>query len=150
MINAEQLFLEGVTLYNKELFWDAIESFQGSIDEGINDQLLDDCYLNIAICYMRLSLFQEAKQFFEKTIEVSSKGDDTINFDKNITGKSSSRALLGLIRVDLADGNLKEAEIKLGQLEGDESCVLIEGIEITFYELASEEIEIVKKNTAVE
>tara|TARA_Y100000588_G_C14266394_1_gene930107 strand:- start:1861 stop:2313 length:453 start_codon:yes stop_codon:yes gene_type:complete len=150
MINAEQLFLDGVTLYNKELFWDAIESFQESIDEGINDQLLDDCYLNIAICYMRLSLFQEAKQFFEKTIEVSSKGDDTINFDKNITGKSSSRALLGLIRVDLADGNLKEAEKKLGRLEGDESSVLIEGIEISFYELASEEIEIVKKNTAGE
>ena len=70
MTNAEQLFLEGVTLYNKELFWDAIESFQGSIDEGINDQLLDDCYLNIAISYMRLSLFKEAKQFFEKTIEL--------------------------------------------------------------------------------
>ena len=150
MINAEQLFLDGVTLYNKELFWDAIESFQESIDEGINDQLLDDCYLNIAICFMRLSLFQEAKQFFEKTIEVSSKGDDSINFDKTITGKSSSRALLGLIRVDLADGNLKEAEIKLGQLEGDESSVSIEGIEKSFYELASEEIELVKKNATAE
>ena len=99
---------------------------------------------------MRLSLFQEAKRFFEKTIEVASKGDDSINFDKTITGKSSSRALLGLIRVDLADGNLKEAEIKLGQLEGDESCVLIEGIEKSFYELASEEIELVKKNTTAE
>jgi len=99
---------------------------------------------------MRLSLFQEAKQFFEKTIEVSSKGDDSINFDKTITGKSSSRALLGLIRVDLADGKLKEAEIKLGQLEGDESSVSIEGIEKSFYELAFEEIEHVKKNTTAD
>ena len=52
--------------------------------------------------------------------------------------------------MDLADGNLKEAEIKLGQLEGDESRVLIEGIEKSFYELASEEIELIKKNTATE
>ena len=144
MINAEQLFLDGVSLYNKDLFWDAIESFHGSIDEGINEQLLDDCYLNIAICYMRLSLFQEAKKFFEKTIEVSSRGDDAINFDKAITGKSSSRAILGLIRVDLADGNLKEAEIKLGQLEDDESSVIIDGVKKSFYELAFEEIQNIK------
>jgi len=146
MINAEKLFLEGVTLYNKELFWDAIESFQESIDNGINNQLLDDCYLNIAICYMRLSLFQEAKKFFEKTIEVSIDGDDAINFDENITGKSSSRAILGLIRVDLADGNIKDAEAKLTKLESDESHVIIEGIEISFYELALEEIGQAKKS----
>ena len=95
---------------------------------------------------MRLSLFQEAKNFFEKTIEVSIDGDDAINFDENITGKSSSRAILGLIRVDLADGNIKDAEAKLTKLESDESHVIIEGIEISFYELASEEIDQAKKS----
>ena len=101
MNSSELQFFEAVKLFNEELYWDSIETFQNSLSDGLEDRYVDDCFLNIAICYMKLKLFREAEEFFLKAISTSEITGDKIDFEGPIYGKTSDRARLGLIRIEL-------------------------------------------------
>jgi len=139
---SEKLFLDGVTLFKDQLLWDAIEAFEDSIANGLKESLIDDCYLNIAICYMQLNLFKEAEGFFKKVLLVAESGNDHVDTEGLISGKTSSRAILGLIRINIADNDIEKARENLMALEEDEqSHMTVDGKTKTLHEVAKEEIE---------
>lgn len=141
MNDSEVHFFEAVKLFNEELYWDAIETFQNSLSEGLEDKYVDDCFLNIAICYMQLKLFNEAEEFFLKAMSSAEQSGDQIDFEGPIYGKTSDRAKLGLIRIALVQKNLQTAEKFLAELENSESYIEVEGNKISMYEAAENEIQ---------
>jgi len=146
MNDSEVHFFEAVKLFNEELYWDAIETFQNSLSEGLEDKYVDDCFLNIAICYMQLKLFNEAEEFFLKAMSSAEQSGDQIDFEGPIYGKTSDRAKLGLIRIALVQKNLQTAEKFLAELENSESYIEVEGNKISMYEAAENEIQKAKSS----
>ena len=96
MNNTDIKFIEAVKLFNDGFYWDSIEAFQDSLSSGLEDRYVDDCFLNIAICYMKLNLFNESKENFLKAISASETSGDKIDFEGPIFGKTSDRANLAL------------------------------------------------------
>ena len=133
-------------MFNEELYWDAIETFQNSLSEGLEDRYVDDCFLNIAICYMQLKLFNEAEEFFLKAMSSAEQSGDQIDFEGPIYGKTSDRAKLGLIRIALVQKNLQKAEKLLAELKNSESFIEVEGNKISMYEAAENEIQKAKSS----
>ena len=146
MNDSEVHFFEAVKLFNEEFYWDAIETFQNSLSEGLEDRYVDDCYLNIAICYVQLKLFNEAEEFFLKAMSSAGQSGDQIDFEGPIYGKTSDRAKLGLIRVALVQKNLKAAEKFLVELENTDSYIEVGGNKISMYEAAENEIQKAKSS----
>ena len=146
MNDNEVHFFEAVKLFNEELYWDAIETFQNSLLEGLEDRYVDDCFLNIALCYMKLKLFNEAEEFFLKAMASAEETGDQIDFEGPIYGKTSDRAKLGLIRISLVQKNLQAAEKFLAELENSESYIEVGGNKISMYEAAESEIEKAKSS----
>jgi len=146
MNDSEVHFFEAVKLFNEELYWDAIETFQNSLSEGLEDRYVDDCFLNIAICYMQLKLFNEAEEFFLKAMSSAEQSGDQIDFEGPIYGKTSDRAKLGLIRIALVQKNLQKAENLLAELKNSESFIEVEGNKISMYEAAENEIQKAKSS----
>ena len=137
-------FFEAVKLYNEGFFWDAIEAFQQSLSDGLEDNYVDDCFLNIAVCYMQLHLFDEAAEFFKKAIDAAQSSGDKIDFQGPIYGKTSDRAKLGLARISLAKNDLNGALTILKQLEDSESYIEIDDEKILMYDICAQEIESAK------
>tara|TARA_B100000575_G_scaffold128973_1_gene102742 strand:- start:312 stop:761 length:450 start_codon:yes stop_codon:yes gene_type:complete len=149
MNEADLKFFEAVKLFNESLFWDSIEAFQDSLSGGLEDKYVDDCFLNIAICYMKLNLFNEAEEYFLKAIEsTKTSSGDQIDFEGPIYGKTSDRAKLGLLRVSLARKDIKSAETILNELDGTDSYIEINGEKVSMHQLAINEIDLVKKSSA--
>ncbi|MDC0073092.1 hypothetical protein OAK06_07945 [Gammaproteobacteria bacterium] len=146
MNDNELHFFEAVKLFNEELYWDAIETFQNSLAEGLEDRYVDDCFLNIAICYMQLKLFNEAEVFFLKAISSADQSGDQIDFEGPIYGKTSDRAKLGLIRIALVQKNLQKAEEFLTELKNSDSYIEVEGNKILMFEAAQSEIQKAKSS----
>tara|TARA_B100001540_G_scaffold299542_1_gene304139 strand:- start:600 stop:1046 length:447 start_codon:yes stop_codon:yes gene_type:complete len=146
MNESELHFFEAVKLFNEELYWDAIELFQNSLSEGLEDRYVDDCFLNIAICYMQLKLFNEAEEFFLKAISSADQSGDKIDFEGPIYGKTSDRAKLGLIRISLIQKNLQKAEDLLSELKESDSYIEVDGSKISMYQAAESEIEKAKSS----
>lgn len=146
MNDSEVHFFEAVKLFNEEFYWDAIETFQNSLSEGLEDRYVDDCFLNIAICYMQLKLFNEAEEFFLKAMSSAEQSGDQIDFEGPIYGKTSDRAKLGLIRVALVQKNLQAAEKFLVELENTDSYIEVGGNKISMYEAAESEIQKAKSS----
>ena len=146
MNDSEVHFFEAVKLFNEELYWDAIETFQNSLSEGLEDRYVDDCFLNIAICYMQLKLFKEAEEFFLKAMSSAEQSGDQIDFEGPIYGKTSDRAKLGLIRIALVQKNLQTAEKYLAELENSDSYIEVGGNKISMYEAAEAEIQKAKSS----
>ncbi len=146
MNNTDIKFLEAVKFFNEELYWDSIEAFQESLANGLEDKYVDDCYLNIGICYMKLNLFRESEENFLKAISASQTSGDKIDFEGPIYGKTSDRAKLGLIRVSLANKNIENAEGLLKELKESDSYIQVDNEKIMMFDVASKEIAIAKKN----
>ena len=146
MNSSELQFFEAVKLFNEELYWDSIETFQNSLSDGLEDRYVDDCFLNIAICYMKLKLFREAEEFFLKAISTSEITGDKIDFEGPIYGKTSDRARLGLIRIELVRKNLETAEKFLEELRDSESYIEISGEKVSMFEIGSSEIQKAKSS----
>ena len=146
MNDNELHFFEAVKLFNEELYWDAIETFQNSLAEGLEDRYVDDCFLNIAICYMQLKLFNEAEVFFLKAISSADQSGDQIDFEGPIYGKTSDRAKLGLIRIALVQKNLQKAEEFLTELRNSDSYIEVGGNKILMFEAAESEIQKAKSS----
>ena len=145
MNEAKLKFLDGVKLFNEDLYWDSIEAFQESLSDGLEDRYVDDCFLNIAICCMQLNLFNEAKDNFLKAIDATKNSEDRIDFEGPLLGKTSDRAKLGFIRVSLANKDIAVAEILLKELESSESFVEIDDKKVSMYELAVSELKLAKE-----
>ena len=146
MNNSELQFFEAVKLFNEELYWDAIETFQNSLSEGLEDKYVDDCFLNIAICYMKLKLFKEAEEFFLKTVSTAEITGDKIDFEGPIYGKTSDRSRLGLIRIALVKKDLKAAEEILEELKNSESYIEVSGEQVSMFDIGNNEIEKAKSS----
>ena len=147
MIESQIRFLDGVKLYNENLFWDAIEKFQDSLSIGLEEKFVDDCFLNIAICYMQLSLFNEAKEFFLKAIEATKISGDRVDIEGSVVGKTSDRAKLGLIRICLAHNDIQSAEKLFEDLDNTESYIEINNENVSMHQLALNEINLIKNKT---
>jgi len=137
-------FFEAVKLFNESLYWDAIESFQDSLSFGLEDKYVDDCFLNIAVCYMQLKLFNDAEEFFIKAIDAAETSGDRIDFEGPIYGKTSDRAYLGLARIALVRKEFNNAENFLEKLKDSDSYIEINGDKVLMYEICSQEINKVK------
>ncbi len=141
MNSSELQFFEAIKLFNEELYWDSIEAFQEGLSEGLEDKYVDDCFLNIAICYMKLMLFEEAQEYFLKAISASAVTGDKIDFEGPIYGKTSDRARLGLIRIALVKKDLKAAEKVLEELRNTESYIEVNEEKVMMYDIGKDEIE---------
>jgi tetratricopeptide (TPR) repeat protein len=144
MNNSELQFFEAVKLFNEELYWDSIEIFQSSLSDGLEDKYIDDCFVNIAICYMKLKLFKEAEGFFLQAISASKITGDKIDFEGPIYGKTSDRARLGLIRIELVKKNLEAAEKILEELKDSDSYIEVSGNKISMFDIGNSEIKTAK------
>tara|TARA_B100000214_G_C23945948_1_gene618008 strand:- start:1233 stop:1679 length:447 start_codon:yes stop_codon:yes gene_type:complete len=140
MNTSDLKFLEAVKLFNDEFYWDAIEAFQESLSDGLEDKYVDDCFLNIAVCYMQLKLFNDAEEYFLKAIDAAVISGDRIDFEGPIYGKTSDRAYLGLVRIALVKNEFESAENILKKLEGSDSYVEVNDEKILMYEICSQEI----------
>jgi len=134
-------FFEAVKLFNETLYWDAIEAFQDSLSFGLEDKYVDDCFLNIAICYMQLKLFNDAEEFFVKAIDATVTSGDHIDFEGPVYGKTSDRAYLGLVRIALVRKEFENAENLLEKLKDSDSYIEINGNKVLMYEISSQEID---------
>ena len=137
-------FFEAVQLFNDGFYWDAIEAFQDSLSDGLEDLYVDDCFLNIAVCYMSLKLFNEAEVYFLRAIDAGSTSGDQIDYEGPICGKTSDRAYLGLARIALVRNEFADAANILEKLKGTESYIEINGEKISMYDICSEEVTRVK------
>ena len=136
--NALEIFSEGTALFASEFFWEAIEKFE-LVVESKSREYADDAMLNQAICYMRLGLYQEAKDKFLPVYKMEI-GDNSFEGADEIIGTPSERATLGLFRIALAESDLDSAERYLDELRAVQaSGVESEGTFSSFYEIASEE-----------
>ena len=144
MNTSDLKFFEAVKLFNEEFYWDAIEAFQESLSDGLEDKYVDDCFLNIAVCYMQLKLFNNAEEFFLKAIDAAATSGDRIDFEGPIYGKTSDRAILGLVRIALVRNEFDNAETLLEKLKGSDSYVEVNGDKVLMYEICSQEINKVK------
>ena len=138
-------FLEAVKLFNENFFWDAIELFQDALSDGLEDKFVDDCFLNIAICYMQLNLFNEAQEFFLKAIDSSKIYGDKIDSEGAVYGKTSDRAKLGLIRILLAKNDVESAKEILDELKDSETYIEIDNKKVSLHSIAFAEINLAKK-----
>ncbi len=138
-------FLEAVKLFNENFFWDAIELFQDALSDGLEDKFVDDCFLNIAICYMQLNLFNEAQEFFLKAIDSSKIYGDKIDSEGAVYGKTSDRAKLGLIRILLAKNDVESAKEILDELKDSETYIEIDNKKESLHSIAFAEINLAKK-----
>ncbi len=146
MNNSEVRFFEAIKLYNDEFYWDSIEAFQQSLSDGLEDRYVDDCFMNIAVCYMKLKLFNEAEEFFLKAIEAGMSSDDNIDFEGPIYGKTSDRAMLGLVRISLVRDDINQAQKFLKKLSSSDSYIEINDEKIPMKEICKAEIEKYKKS----
>lgn len=140
MKNSETLFLTGVSLFGDELYWDAIEAFEDAIKEGLPWHLIDDGYLNIAVSYMKLSLYDEARRFFLKVLDENLDHDDSADHAGGFIGSTRARARLGLMRICLVQREYSQAKEWLETLKDDDSHFLIEGEPISLFKVGAAEL----------
>ena len=145
MKNSELKFFEAIKLFNDEFYWDSIESFQESLSEGLAGEYIDDCFMNIAISFMKLKLFNEAEEYFNKAISAASENGDQIDTDGAIIGKTTDRAYLGLARICLIKKDYENAIELMNKLKGTNSYILINDEKVSMYDICKEEIEHVLK-----
>ena len=141
MNNSELKFFEAIKLFNDEFYWDSIETFQESIADGLEDKYVDDCFMNIAVCYMRLKLFNDAEEFFLRAIDAGIHSDNNIDFEGPIYGKTSDRALLGLVRIALVRNDIDKAMQLLEKLKSSESYIEVNGVKVSMEDICKDEIE---------
>lgn len=145
MNTSDLKFFEAVKLFNEHFYWDAIEAFQESLSDGLEDKYVDDCFLNIAVCYMQLKLFNDAEGFFLKAIDATTTSGDNIDFEGPIYGKTSDRAYLGLVRIALVRNEFDDADNLLEKLKDSESYIEVNGEKVLMYEICKNEINQVKE-----
>lgn len=145
MNTSDLKFFEAVKLFNEHFYWDAIEAFQESLSDGLEDKYVDDCFLNIAVCYMQLKLFNDAEEFFLKAIDATTTSGDNIDFEGPIYGKTSDRAYLGLVRIALVRNEFDHADDLLEKLKDSESYIEVNGEKVLMYEICKNEISQVKE-----
>lgn len=97
MKNENELFIEALTFIESELYFDAINSFKIICKNFEKSDLVDDCYLNIGICYMKLNLFDTAIENFN--IVINEYPDSKLtSISSNIEeGFSPAKAYYGII-----------------------------------------------------
>jgi tetratricopeptide (TPR) repeat protein len=138
------LFRKGIELFEAELYWEAIDCFKTITSLHPEEPLLDDVYVNIAVCYMHLNLFEEAHEWFVPVYE-QKVGDGRFEDGGNNVGTTRARAALGLIRISLAQENMDKAESFLLELENDKSGFVSEDGITTFLEVAQDEMALFEK-----
>jgi len=138
------LFRKGIELSQAELHWEAIDCFKKINELHPRDPILDDVYLNIAICYMHLNLCEEAKDWFMPVYE-GKVGDGFFEDGGNNIGSTKARAVLGLVRVNLFLKDFENANSLLRELENDNSGFRVGDTITTFYDVASEEVKVFTK-----
>ena len=65
-------------------------------------------------------------------------------YKRQIYGKTSDRAILGLVRIALVRNEFDNAETLLEKLKGSDSYVEVNGDKVLMYEICSQEINKVK------
>ena len=89
---------------------------------------------------MQLKLFNDAEEFFLKAIDAAATSGDRIDFEGPIYGKTSDRALLGLVRIALVRNKFDNAETLLEKLKDSDSYIEVNGDKVLMYEICSQEI----------
>lgn len=128
-----------IELFNKNLFWDAIELFEDINSQNCPENIKDDIILNIAICYLRLGVIEEARKRF-LAICNGHVGDGFFDVGENNVGKTTDRALLGLFRISLVENDVVTAKKLISKLENEESGLILEGEFTSFYQIALTEL----------
>ena len=140
MNDFDSAFQEAVSLFNQELFWEAIDIFKEMESKFENSESTDDLHINIAVTYMMLGLYEEAEEYFLPVYR-EELGNGEFAGGGNNFGRTRSRAILGLIRICLAKGELDEAQSYFAELNNDDASGLIENdTRILFREIAKTEI----------
>jgi tetratricopeptide (TPR) repeat protein len=138
------LFKKGAELFEAELYWEAIDCFKALTELHPKEPLLDDVYLNLAVCYVKLNLFHEAREFFLPVYKEEI-GDGFFEAGGNNYGSTRARATLGLIRISIALNKIEQAEKLLEELRGNESGIEEGNQRISFFEIGLQEISFFKK-----
>ena len=147
MNNSTELLRNGAVFFRDELYWEAADCFKKIIDSGENESILDDAYLNLAICYMKLNLFHEAAEFFLPVYR-KEVGDGVFQNDSNNYGETSARAALGLVRISLALDDIKQAQMLIDELETTQAGFIKDEVRTSYFEVAKSELEYFSRSLA--
>lgn len=136
------LFAEGITLIADEFYVDAIKKFNELIEKYPKNELADDALYNVSRSYFELNQFDIA---LEKIKELEEKYPNAVinsSLNDEEGGKTMAKAkylelncLLGLNR--MADAQRVAQELE----DYDDSYVKINGVKITFKDLAKTAID---------
>lgn len=132
-----EMFTKALKHAQDEFYLDAISELKELIVNYPDSELVDDALYDLGLCYFNLNQFEQAIiQFY---LVMSNYPDATISIlsSGNEYGKTSSKAMYGIINCHLAQGSIELAKNMLEKLEKDKnSYVQVNNSKITFYEMA--------------
>ncbi|MDB0040627.1 tetratricopeptide repeat protein [Algibacter sp.] len=147
-----QYFTEGLSLAKDEFYLDAIHKFNMLIDEYSSSDLTDDALYNIGLCYFKMKQIEQSIETFNQVIANYPNASISALDNGNEFGKTAAKAFYSIVNCYLCSNNIKEAEevIPLLKPYNENTYVVVEGIRITYQELAQQLVskykELVKNN----
>jgi tetratricopeptide (TPR) repeat protein len=139
-------FLEGLNCVKTNFFIDAIDKFKQIITEFPDSELVDDAEYNISRCYFELNQFETAIKNLESLIQNYPEGTITVLGAGNEFGRVVAKSYLLMINCYLALNQVEKTEEILKLLEPyDDSYIVIEGKEVSYFDLAKKAIDTYKR-----
>ena len=132
-------FWAAIQQAQKGFYFDAIQDFQKLVEENPNDFLADDAMFNIGACYMKVQQFQKAFEAFEKVLSDYPQGVIESVLPGNEYGRTSAKALLGLVEASLLLDNRAKADHYCALLNKYSDSFILRadtGQKVLFYEIA--------------
>lgn len=142
------LFVKALKSANEEFYVGAINEFRTLIKKFPNSELCDDSEFNIGLCFFNMMQFEKAIESFHKVIEYYP--DSTISTLEggNEFGKTAAKAYFAIVNCYMAQGDIDSAFSTLKKLKNKEfndSFLIKEGSKISFYDIAKQRLEFMKK-----
>tara|TARA_B110000259_G_C13948936_1_gene375916 strand:+ start:598 stop:1047 length:450 start_codon:yes stop_codon:yes gene_type:complete len=142
------LFVKGLENAKSEFYLDSINEFKKLIKDFPDSELSDDSEFNIGLCYFNMMQFEKAIESFYKVID--SYPDSTISILEggDEFGKTAAKSYFAIVNCYMAQGDIDSAFLTLKKLKNKEfndSYIIREDRKISFYEIAKQTLELIKK-----
>lgn len=142
------LFVKGLENAKSEFYLDSINEFKKLIKDFPDSELCDDSEFNIGLCYFNMMQFEKALESFYKVID--SYPDSTISILEggDEFGKTAAKSYFAIVNCYMAQGDIDSAFLTLKKLKNKEfndSYIIREDRKISFYEIAKQTLELIKK-----
>lgn len=141
-----EYFMKGLSFTNNKFYIDAIEQFKKIIAEFPGSELCDDAEYNISLCYFELNQFESAILNLNKLIQDYPDGTITVLGAGNEFGRTAAKAYLLMVNCYLGLGQKEKANEILPVIKTyNDSYVMRDGKNVTYFNLAEETLELFDK-----